>query len=69
MTRAELLESASSRLIEAALFLLVAGEDRLSTEVEEITERVDFSAYVQPLEAHGRPNSFGLLIRSQTESS
>ena len=35
MTRAELLESASSRLIEAALFLLVAGEDRLSTEVEE----------------------------------
>jgi hypothetical protein len=51
MTRAELLESASSRLIEAALFLLVAGEDRLSTEVEEITERVDFNAHVRSLEA------------------
>ena len=51
MTRAELLETASSRLIEVALLLLVAGEDRLSTEVEEIMERVDFRAYVQPLEA------------------
>ena len=50
MTRAELLEAASSKLIEVALLLLVAGEDRLSTEVEEITERVDFRAHVQPLE-------------------
>jgi hypothetical protein len=51
MTRAELLETASGRLIEVALLLLVAGEDRLSTEVEGITERVDFNAHVQPLEA------------------
>jgi hypothetical protein len=51
LTRAELLETASSKLIEAALLLLVAGEDRLSTEVEEITERVEFSAYVEPFEA------------------
>ena len=51
MTRLELLETASSRLTEAAILLLVGGEDRLSTEVEEITERVDFSALVRPLEA------------------
>ena len=57
MTRLELLEAVSSKLTEAAILLLVGGEDRLATEVEEITERVDFSAHVQPLEAHGRPNS------------
>ena len=51
MTRDELIETASSKLIEAALLLFVAGEDRLSTEVEEITERVDCSALVRPLEA------------------
>ena len=50
MTRAEVLEAASSKLIEAALLLLVAGEDHLATEVEEITERVDSSALVPPLE-------------------
>ena len=48
--RAEVLEAASSKLIEAALLLLVAGEDHLATKVEEITERVDFSALVPPLE-------------------
>jgi len=53
MTRAELLEAASSKLTEAAILLLVAGEDRLATEVEEMTERVDFS--VQPLEAPKYP--------------
>ena len=51
LTRAEILEAASSKLIEVALLLLVAGEDRLSTDVEEITERVDFNAHVQSLEA------------------
>ena len=51
MTRAEILEAASSKLIEVALLLLVAGEDRLSTDVEGIAERVDFTAHVQPLEA------------------
>jgi hypothetical protein len=50
LTRAEVLEAASSKLIEAALLLLVAGEDHLATEVEEITERVDSSALVPPLE-------------------
>ena len=50
MTRAEVLEVVSSKLIEAALLLLVAGEDHLATEVEEITERVDSSALVPPLE-------------------
>ena len=50
MTRAEVLEAASSKLIEAALLLLVAGEDHLATEVEGITERVDSSALVSPLE-------------------
>ena len=50
MTRGEVLEAASSKLIEAALLLLVAGEDHLATEVEEITERVDSSALVSPLE-------------------
>ena len=45
-----MLEAASSKLIEAALLLLVAGEDHLATEVEEITERVDSSALVPPLE-------------------
>ena len=56
MTRAELLEAASSKLTEAAILLLVAGEDHLATEVEEITERVDFSAHVQPLEAPAYPS-------------
>jgi hypothetical protein len=51
MTQAELLEAASSKLTEAAILLLVAGEDHLATEVEEITERVDFSAHVEPLDA------------------
>ena len=37
LTRAEVLEVASSKLIEAALLLLVAGEDHLATKVEEIT--------------------------------
>ena len=55
MTRAEVLEAASSKLIEAALLLLVAGEDHLATEVEEITERVDFGALVQPLEEPDYP--------------
>ena len=55
MTRAELLEAASSKLTEAAILVLVAGEDRLATEVEEITERVDFSAHVQPFEAPKYP--------------
>ena len=50
MTRAEVLEVASSKLIEVALLLLVAGEDHLATEVEEITERVDLSALVPPRE-------------------
>ena len=54
MTRAELLEAVSSKLTEAAI-LLLGGEDRLATEVEEITERVDFSAHVQPLEAPKYP--------------
>ena len=52
MTRAELLEAASSKLIEAAILLLVAGEDHLATEVEEIMELADFSARVQ---LHGAP--------------
>jgi hypothetical protein len=51
MTQAELLEAASSKLTEAAILLLVAGVEHLATEVEEITERVDFGAHVQPLEA------------------
>ena len=55
MTRAEVLEAASSKLIEAALLLLVAGEDHLATEVEEITERVDFGALVQLLEEPDYP--------------
>ena len=55
MTRLELLEAVSSKLTEAAILLLVGGEDRLATEVEEITERVDFSAHVQPLEAPKYP--------------
>ena len=50
MTRAEVLEVASSKLIEAALLLLVAGEDHLATEVEKITEGVDSAALVPPLE-------------------
>ena len=37
-------------VIEAALLLLVAGEDHLATEVEKITERMDSSALVPPLE-------------------
>ena len=61
LTQAELLETASSKLIEAAILLLVAGEDHLATEVEEITERVDFSALVQPLEAPEYPP---LAVRS-----
>jgi hypothetical protein len=48
--REELLEAASSKLIEVALLLLVAGEDHLATEVEEIMERVDSSALILPLE-------------------
>jgi hypothetical protein len=55
LMRAELLEAASSKLIEAALLLLVAGEDHLATEVEEITERVEFSALVPPLEESVNP--------------
>ena len=51
MTRAELLEAASSKLTEAAILLLVVGEDRLATEIEEITEQVECSAHLQPLEA------------------
>ena len=43
MTRAEILEAASSKLTEAAILLLVAGEDHLATEVEEIMELADFS--------------------------
>ena len=50
--RAAVLEAASSKLVEAAILLLLAGEDRLATEVEEITELVDFSALVEPLDAH-----------------
>jgi hypothetical protein len=38
LTRAELLEAASSKLIEAALFLVAAGEDRLSIHAEELAE-------------------------------
>jgi hypothetical protein len=41
LTRAELLEAASSKLIEAALFLVAAGEDRLSVHAEELAEGVD----------------------------
>jgi hypothetical protein len=55
LTRAEVLEAASSKLIEAALLLLVAGEDHLATKVEEITERVDSSALVPPLEESDYP--------------
>jgi hypothetical protein len=51
LTRELLLEAASSKLTEAAILLLVAGEDHLATEVEEITERVELSARVQPIEA------------------
>ena len=55
MTRAELLEAASSKLTEAAILLLVAGEDHLATEVEEIMELADFSARVQLREAPEYP--------------
>jgi hypothetical protein len=55
LTRAELLEAASSKLTEAAIFLLVAGEDHLATEVEEIMERADLTARVQPLEVPEYP--------------
>jgi hypothetical protein len=46
----EVLEAASSKLIEAALLMLVAGEDHLAIEVEEITEQMDSTALVPPLE-------------------
>jgi len=43
MTRAELLEAASSRLTEAALLLVAAGEDHLAAETEELAEWVEFN--------------------------
>src|SRR5262245_42125079 len=49
LTRAEVFEAASSKLIEAALLLLVAGEDHLATEVEEIMGRVDSTSALVPL--------------------
>ena len=55
LTRAELLEAASSKLTEAAILLLVAGEDHLATEVEEIMELADVSARVQLHEAPEYP--------------
>jgi hypothetical protein len=44
MTRAELLEAASSRLTEAALFLVAADEDHLAADAEELAERVEFDS-------------------------
>jgi hypothetical protein len=41
MTRTKLLEAASSRLTEVALLLVVAGEDHLAAEAEELAEWVD----------------------------
>jgi hypothetical protein len=38
MTRAELLEAASSRLTEAALLLVAAGENHLAADAEELAE-------------------------------
>ena len=40
----ELLEDASSRLTEAALLLVAAGEDRLAADAEELAEWVEFSS-------------------------
>lgn len=44
MTRAELLEGASQRLLEAVLLLTVAGEDRLSSDIERLAGWIDFIA-------------------------
>lgn len=44
MTRAELLEGASPRLLEAVLLLTVAGEDRLASDIERLAGWIDFVA-------------------------
>ena len=44
MTRAELLEGASQRLLEAVLLLTVAGEDRFSSDIERLAGWIDFIA-------------------------
>lgn len=44
MTRAELLEGASQRLLEAVLLLTVAGEDRLASDIERLSGWIDFIA-------------------------
>ena len=44
MTRVELLEAASSRLTEAALLLVAAGEDHLAGDAEELAEQVEFNS-------------------------
>jgi hypothetical protein len=44
MTRAELLEGASQRLLEAVLLLTVAGEDRLASDIERLAGWIDFVA-------------------------
>ena len=41
MTRAEILETAFSKLTEAAILLTAAGEDFLAADAEELAERVD----------------------------
>jgi hypothetical protein len=56
LMREELLEAASNKLIEAALLLLVAGEDHLATDVEKIAEWVDSSALVLPLKESVYPS-------------
>jgi hypothetical protein len=44
MTRTELLEGASQRLLEAVLLLTVAGEDRLASDIERLAGWIDFVA-------------------------
>ena len=42
MTRPELLEAASSKLTEAALLLLAAGEEHLAADAEQLAEWANF---------------------------
>jgi hypothetical protein len=44
MTRAELLDTASTKLAEVVLLLIEAHEKRLAREVGELAEQVEFSA-------------------------
>ena len=48
MTRAELLDAASTKLAEAVLLLSAAGEQRLAADAEELAELVEFRSV--PLE-------------------